>query len=91
MIDAVYSRDNADRIRLLQAHMQRLALPTFLALLTVAAHAETPAYVGTWAADKAQCARGQEDENAPVVVSAKGYDRHETHCKFATVTRKGSG
>jgi hypothetical protein len=47
-------------------------------------------YVGKWASQPDQCTVGQEAENAPLVMKTKGYDRHEAHCVFGSVSRKGS-
>lgn len=49
------------------------------------AHAQDPAYVGTWASDLAQCKVGQDRQEAPLVLSKDGYDQHETHCKFTSI------
>jgi hypothetical protein len=46
------------------------------------ARADDPAFVGTWASDVAQCKAPQDSQEAPLVLSADGYDQHETHCKF---------
>ena len=56
--------------------------------LVAAAHAQTPAYVGKWASQPAQCRVGQEKENAPMVMRRDGYDQHEAHCKFTSVRQK---
>ncbi len=48
------------------------------------------AYVGTWAADPAQCRNGQEVQEAPMIVQAKRYDQHEEHCTFSSVTKSGA-
>ncbi len=53
------------------------------------AHAEDPAYVGTWASDLAQCKVPQERQEAPLELSKDGYDQYETHCRFSSV--EGSG
>lgn len=47
-----------------------------------------PAYVGTWG-DAASCKLPQSDPGAPTVITRKGYDRHETHCKFSGLKKKG--
>ena len=52
--------------------------------------AQSPAYVGTWASQAAQCRLGQEEENAPMLMRRDGYDQHETHCKFTSVAPKGA-
>jgi hypothetical protein len=51
--------------------------------------AQDRAYVGTWAAKRAQCRLGQDKEDAPLVLTRNGYDQHETHCKFASVRAQG--
>lgn len=73
-----------------------LSSSTFRTLLSSAAllvampvvAAADPAYVGTWAADLAQCSIGQDKEEAPLVLKPKGYDQYETHCKFKSVEAK---
>jgi len=71
--------------------MHRTTIASALLLsLTSFASASEPAYVGTWARDIAQCAVPQEQEGAPMVFSNKGYDQHEAHCMFKSVTGKGS-
>ncbi|MGD9980754.1 MAG: hypothetical protein AB7H66_04600 [Hyphomonadaceae bacterium] len=46
---------------------------------------ETPAFVGTWAADAASCAIPQEQQGAPHVFGPDNYNQHEAHCTYATV------
>ncbi len=58
-----------------------LLLPRVCFAITPA-WADDPAYVGTWASDLAQCKAPQDTQEAPLVLSADGYDQHETHCKF---------
>jgi hypothetical protein len=50
---------------------------------------ETPAYVGTWAADLANCSVPQEQEGAPHIVTIDGFDQHEAHCRFTNVDALG--
>jgi hypothetical protein len=70
-----------------------LRIQTLLAVLTLAvttpALAAEPAYVGTWGSNRAQCKIAQDQQNAPMVVRAKGYDQHEAHCTFASVAPAG--
>jgi hypothetical protein len=40
------------------------------------------AFVGTWAMSAAGCSIDQSMEDAPLLLSADGYDQHETHCRF---------
>ena len=54
-------------------------------LVTVPAHAADPGFVGTWSLDPANCAAGQESENAPLVMTKDRYDQHESHCAFKSV------
>ena len=70
----------------------RLLFPLCAAMIAVAipAHAADPAYVGTWGTDAAQCKVPQEQEGAPMVITATGYDQHEAHCMFASVKKNGS-
>jgi hypothetical protein len=50
-----------------------------------------PAFVGTWAADSAQCALPQESDVAPYIFTADGFDQHEAHCTFSNVIPLGEG
>ncbi len=56
-----------------------------------AAIAQTPGFAGTWAEDLANCKTPQERSNAPLILTAKGLDQHETHCKFTSVKAGGDG
>ncbi|MEZ6022272.1 MAG: hypothetical protein R3C16_02395 [Hyphomonadaceae bacterium] len=47
-----------------------------------------PSYVGVWARDASSCDVLQEMENAPMIVTADGYDQHEAHCSFTNVTER---
>jgi len=51
--------------------------------------ARDQAYVGTWAAKRAQCRLGQDNQDAPLIVTRNGYDQHETHCRFGSVRSRG--
>lgn len=59
-------------------------------LVASAAQAQTPAYIGIWASEPAQCTVGQEEENAPLIMKVRGYDQHETHCKFTSISKNGT-
>lgn len=59
-----------------------LAVLAALAFATASAQAEPPSYVGTWASDPAQCKVPQDRPEAPLVLTEKGFDQHETHCTF---------
>jgi hypothetical protein len=48
-------------------------------------------YAGTWAADLSSCKTGQDSQDAPLVLTAKGYDQHETHCSFEGLKPAGPG
>ena len=48
-------------------------------------------FAGTWAADLAQCKTGQDSQDAPLVLTAKGYDQHEAHCEFDNLKPAGPG
>lgn len=58
-----------------------------LALATLPAGAAD--FAGTWAADLESCKNSQDSSEAPLVLTAKGYDQHEAHCKFAGLEAKG--
>ncbi len=68
----------------------RLPVAAIVAIIATPALAQSPAYVGTWASEPAQCRVGQEEDNAPMIMRRDGYDQHEAHCKFTTVTPKGA-
>lgn len=53
------------------------------------AAADQPAYVGTWGTDLAQCAIEQDYEQPPMIMRADGFDQHEAHCEFDTITETG--
>ena len=65
-------------------------LAATVALAATPALAQSPAYVGTGASEPAQCRVGQEEENAPMIMRRDGYDQHEAHCKFTSVSAKGA-
>ncbi len=48
-------------------------------------------YSGTWAADLDSCKLAQDSPDAPLVVTAKGYDQHEAHCSFQNLKSAGPG
>jgi len=60
-----------------------------MALLAVPARADDPGYVGTWAADLAQCKTPQDLQEAPIVIAKDRYDQHETHCPFTAIEGTG--
>lgn len=50
-----------------------------------------PSYVGFWASRPSQCNLPQESPDAPIMMTAGGYNQHETHCTFEKVERGGIG
>ncbi len=75
-----------------------LAIAAALALAPAASAEETPAaaepaaaaaassgFAGTWGDDAAQCAVAQDEQNAPMILTEKGFDQHEAHCAFTSV------
>ena len=48
-------------------------------------------YAGTWAADLANCIWAQCGGDAPLILTEKGYDQHEAHCRFTSVKPAGGG
>jgi hypothetical protein len=58
-----------------------------LVLLSLGAHSAKAkeGYIGTWGTGPAQCALGQEREDAPLIITATGYDQHRVHCSFKSV------
>jgi len=67
-----------------------LAAVAVLAFSTIRAEAQAPAYVGTWASNPAQCKVDQGLQSAPLILTARGYDQHEAHCKFTAVSKTGA-
>jgi hypothetical protein len=67
------------------------ALSVGLAVAIVAGPAMAADYTGTWAADLANCKTPQEEADAPLVLTSKGYDQHEIHCKFEALKSSGAG
>jgi hypothetical protein len=55
-----------------------------LVLLSLGAHSAKAeeGYIGTWGTGPAQCALGQEREDAPLIMTATGYDQYKRHCSF---------
>jgi hypothetical protein len=72
----------------------RRAAPAFFFLVlsatAVAAEAADAPYVGTWGIDTEHCMVAQDQEGAPYVFRKDGYDQHEAHCTFKTVTHSGN-
>ena len=68
----------------------RIAILALPLLAVTPAMAAGPDYVGTWAVAKAQCKNGQENQSAPMILRADGYDQHETHCTFTSRKPAGS-
>jgi hypothetical protein len=80
--------------RAMLARMRTAIAVVVLAVATIipqgeGALAQTPAYVGTWGSQPAQCRLGQDQQDAPMIIKRDGYDQHETHCKFSSVRAKG--
>ena len=75
------------RITALASTFQSLLLLVLLVLGIDGAKAEE-GHVGTWGTGPAQCALGQDEEDAPLVMTATGYDQHKIHCRFRSVTAK---
>lgn len=50
-----------------------------------------PSYVGFWASHPAQCDTPQESPDAPIMMTAGGYNQHETHCTFDKIERGAPG
>jgi hypothetical protein len=82
-----------------RAQMKGWITPAMLLLGVVAASsaridgaiARERAYVGTWAAKRAQCKLAQDRQDAPMLLRSNGYDQHETHCRFVSVKAGGEG
>lgn len=65
------------------------AVGGFVVLSTLPSHAAE--FAGTWAADLSTCKVAQDSPEAPLVLSAKGYDQHEAHCTFGGLKSSGPG
>jgi|JI10StandDraft_1071094.scaffolds.fasta_scaffold52043_4 hypothetical protein len=50
-----------------------------------------PSYVGFWASHPSQCDTPQESPDAPIMMTAGGYNQFETHCTFEKVERGAPG
>jgi len=63
---------------------------TLLVLLWLGTHGAKAeqSYIGTWGTGPAQCALGQEEEDAPLIMTASGYKQHKVDCRFKSVTAK---
>jgi hypothetical protein len=63
---------------------------TVLVLLSLAPHSAkaNEGYIGRWGKGPAQCALGQEREDAPLIMTASGYHQYKVHCSFKSVTAK---
>lgn len=48
-------------------------------------------FQGTWAADLANCKTPQSRGDAPLLLTDKGYDQHEAHCRFKSLKPAGGG
>ncbi len=66
-----------------------LVAGAMIGLAAIPAHAAD--YAGTWAADLAQCKTGQDSQDAPLILTANGYDQHEAHCKFEGLKSSSAG
>ena len=44
-------------------------------------------YVGTWGVDAEHCKTDQDKDGAPYIFTKEGYDQHEAHCTFKSVTQ----
>jgi hypothetical protein len=69
--------------------LRPLAFVALTVIATTTADAAGPAYVGTWGVSAAQCQVPQDQQGAPMIVTRKGYDQNETHCKFTSVRKSG--
>ena len=59
-----------------------------LLLAALPARAEDAPYVGTWSLELGNCGAGQDNPNAPLVITSERLDQHETHCTFKSVEGK---
>jgi hypothetical protein len=67
----------------------RIIFGAMIGLAAMPAHAAD--YAGRWAADLTKCQTGQDSPDAPLILTAKGYDQHEAHCKFDGLKSAGAG
>jgi hypothetical protein len=61
-----------------------------LSLTALAARADDTSYVGTWGVDAEHCKVAQDQEGAPYIFRKDGYDQHEAHCTFKSVSLEGA-
>jgi hypothetical protein len=66
-----------------------LALP-LIACAASALAADAP-YAGKWSMAAEACAKGQDQETAPMLMRERGFDQHEVHCAFKSIRRDGDG
>ncbi len=72
--------------------MRLMSLSAGVAALALAACSPAPAsFAGTWGTDLEQCKKQQDNADAPMIVTDKGFDQHEAHCTFTKVTATGAG
>jgi hypothetical protein len=71
--------------KLVRTHFAIVALA--LVNCPTAALAAERTFIGTWASDRAACSIPLDKRGAPMILTATGYDQHETHCTFKSVTK----
>jgi hypothetical protein len=67
----------------------RTVITLVFSLLSQTSIAGDAPYSGTWGMHSAQCQLAQDAEGAPYVFSKDGYNQHEAHCSFKSVTPEG--
>ncbi|MDO9411460.1 MAG: hypothetical protein Q7T81_02645 [Pseudolabrys sp.] len=72
------------------SHLARAAACAALLAYAAPAFAQSapgaaPAFVGTWALEAAQCTLPQDNENAPLIMRANGYQQQTEQCSFTSV------
>ena len=69
----------------------RLLFAAAVVAVGVPALAAQSAFIGNWGTSAAQCNLPQDNEAAPMIITAHGYDQHEAHCRFVSITPDGGG
>ncbi len=90
MIRAALNSHSAS-VRMVRKALGPLTLGLAIAIAANGTASAAEEFAGTWAADLANCKTPQSRQDAPLILSAKGYDQHETHCKFSGLKPAGAG
>lgn len=89
---SILARTSTAIVRCCELHRWSRLILTAAALgqICQSAQAGEAAFVGTWAPDVKNCALPQSSDRAPMRITPRGYDQHETHCKFGPLSGGGA-